>query len=116
MADLARAARRRGIKPPTTATLRRYGIVEGDWLALLAAQGWRCPVCERAAGGLRLNVDHEHVPGWKRMPPEERATYVRGVICVRCNWRVVGHHADPDELERVVDYLRAYDARKRGTP
>lgn len=114
MSALQREAKRRGIRPPLPATLRRYGLTADEWLGLLAAQGWKCTPCGRKAGGaLLLNTDHEHVPGWKKLPPEERKRFVRGVLCARCNWRVVMDPTPPAlYVERLAGYLHAYEARR----
>jgi hypothetical protein len=107
-----REARWRGVRPPSPETLRRYGLTADDWLRLLALQGWKCPVCLRAAGSLRLNTDHDHVRGWKRMPPGERARHVRGVLCAYCNFRRVNSRMSAEEAQRIADYLAAYEARR----
>lgn len=104
----------RGIRPPTPATLRRYGITRGDWLDIIARQGWVCPVCLKGSGSTRWNVDHEHVPGWSKRPPEERKRYVRGVLCVYCNFRRVNSRMPADEARRIADYLAAYEIRRDG--
>lgn len=84
---------------PSPATLAKYGLSLEEWLDL-AGDG--CYVCERpweGPEGRRGVTDHEHVPGWKKMPPSERRKYVRGVICIMCNhflltkWGTVARHA-----------------------
>lgn len=112
MASLDDEAERLGIRPPTPATLRRYGLTATDWLVLLKDQGWKCAICLKRVK--TWNTDHDHTPGWKLKPPAERAKYVRGVLCWYCNHRKVGQHRDPDEVQRIADYLRAYlDRRNR---
>lgn len=110
---LADEAKRRGIIAPQPATLRRYGITVKDWLALLAGQGWRCPVCLKRTG-VRFVTDHEHVVGWKGKPPEERKRYVRGILCAFDNHRRVNSRISAAEARRVADYLAAYEARRDG--
>ena len=112
MTALEREAARLGIKPPGAATLRRYGITAADWLGLLKAQGWRCPVCHKTGAGVTWNTDHDHVPAWKNRPPEERARYVRGVLCAFCNHRRVNSRMSAAEARRIADYLAAYEARR----
>lgn len=111
MSALEREAARRGVIPPGAATLRRYGLTVDDWLALLAGQGWRCPVCQKRAG-VRWNTDHDHVPGWKQKPPDERRRYVRGVLCAYCNHRRVNSRMSAAEAARIAAYLAAYEARR----
>ncbi len=107
---LAQEAERLGIHPPTPATLRRYGLTATAWLTLLKGQGWKCAICLRRVS--LWNVDHEHWPGWKHKEPKERVRYVRGVLCAHCNFKKVGRHRDPDEVQRIADYLRSYIERR----
>lgn len=115
--NLTMEAFNRGITPPAAKTLATYGLTQDDWIGLLKAQDWLCPIClkgnDRPKGKNALwNTDHEHVPGWKHMPPEQRRTFVRGILCYHCNRRVVGNHRDADKVQRVADYLRAYERRR----
>lgn len=112
MASLIDEAATRGISPPAPSTLRRYGLSADEWLTLLAAQGWACPICERTSG-VRWATDHDHVPGWKRMAASVRKTFVRGVLCVRCNWKRVDSRMSADEASRIAAYLKAYETRRQ---
>lgn len=112
MSALKDEAARHGIRPPSAPTLRRYGLTADEWLALLAAQGWRCPVCLKSGAAVRWNTDHDHVPGWAKRPPEERRRYVRGVLCTYCNFRRVNSRMPAAEARRIADYLRAYEERR----
>ena len=109
---LREQAERLGIRPPTKATLRKYGITENEWLNFLALQEWVCPICKRRPA--IWNTDHEHVPGWKKLPAHERRRYVRGVLCTHCNFRIVHSNLAADMAERMAAYLRAYEARRDG--
>lgn len=103
---------------PTDATLKKYGLSYGDWLALLATQDFKCGVCGKVPsqskkdGKVRLVIDHEHVRGWKAMPPEERKLYVRGLTCWYCNHAYLGRGITVEKAEGVVRYLKAYAARR----
>lgn len=110
MSPLQREAARLGIVPPGAATLRRYGMTVDEWLGLLEAQGWKCPICHKTRA--KWNTDHDHVPGWKNLPPEERKRYVRGVLCAYCNHRRVNSRMSALEAQRIADYLAAYEARR----
>ena len=101
-----------GVKAPGPATLKKYGITADEWLALLKAQGWRCPVCLKGGASTRWNTDHDHVPGWAARPPEERKTFVRGVLCVYCNFRRVKSRMPAAEARRIAEYLEAYETRR----
>jgi hypothetical protein len=112
MTALEAEATRRGIRPPAASTLRRYGLAREEWLALMAAQGWRCPVCLKTGAAVRWNTDHDHVPNWKNRPGEERKRYVRGVLCVYCNFRRVHSRMVAAEAQRIADYIKAYETRR----
>lgn len=111
MTALERDAARRGIRPPGPGTLRRYGLSAEEWLALLRGQDWRCPICRRGSS-VRFVTDHDHVPRFKYLPPEERKRYVRGVLCVACNWKRVLSRMSAEEARRIALYLTAYEARR----
>jgi hypothetical protein len=103
-------ALQRGAHVVTEKTAAKYGVTLEEWLELLAAQGWGCAVCR--ARRKRLTTDHEHVPGWKGMPAEQRKRYVRGVLCVHCNYRVVHSRLTGVEARRIAEYIEAYEGRR----
>lgn len=75
--------------------LRRvYGITEDEFEALVADAGNRCPVCLKPFTKTPV-VDHDHKTG-----------VVRGVLCVACNYRVIGRHRDHAVFGRASEYLR----------
>lgn len=111
LTSVEREAEARGIVTPAPSTLRRYGLTLVEWLRLLASQGWVCPICERGTG-VRWATDHDHVVGWKRMAPEIRKTFVRGVLCIRCNWKRVDSRMSAAEAQRIATYLKRYEARR----
>jgi hypothetical protein len=96
---------------PTKATLARYGITADEWRAMYASQNGRCAACARAVD--KLVVDHEHVRGWKQMPADRRRLYVRGLLCIRCNWRFLPVGLTGAIAGRIATYLAAYEARSR---
>ena len=99
-----------GVRFPAVRTLETYGLTLDEWLAILQRQSWKCPICDRA--NQKWNTDHDHVPGWKKMPPEERKTHVRGILCWYCNHRVLRDLRDAKLAQRVADYLAAYEERR----
>jgi hypothetical protein len=109
-AALLAEAEKHEVTPPQQTTLDKYGLTVIEWLQLLAAQGWVCPICER--GNRRWNTDHEHVAGWDKMPPEERKRYVRGVLCWNCNHKIVSNLRHAEVVQRIADYFRAYEKRR----
>ena len=102
------------VRVPTPATLRRYGLTPKEWVAILRRQGGVCAVCRRVPKNGRLCTDHDHVKGWKRMPPEERKRHVRGMLCFFCNHYYVGRCITVERAENVAEYLRRHRTRLNG--
>ncbi len=100
------------IRAPTDATLRKYGLPREAWAGLLAAQGGVCAICGREPPSGRLVIDHEHVPKWKRLAPNERRRYVRGLLCWTCNHWNVSRYMTPERAARVFSYLESYANRR----
>jgi hypothetical protein len=82
-----------------------------DWLVLIEAQGWKCPICEKRTG-VKWVTDHQHTPRWKHMEPAERKRFVRGILCSYCNHRRVHSHVDAAEAQRIADYFKRYEDRR----
>ena len=111
----------RGWRVPTPATLKMYGASVQVWEAIIDRQGGVCPVCKKVPNppkdappdsGGRGVFDHEHVRGWKKMTPEERVKYVRGVTCWFCNHSYLGRGITVEKAENAAQYLADYAARK----
>lgn len=100
------------LQVPKLATVKKYGLSLEDWQALADAQGGVCYVCEKLTSTGRLCIDHEHVKNWKKLPPEQRKLFVRGLLCFRCNTTFVGRGVTIQRAERVAAYLRAYAQRR----
>lgn len=96
---------------PQPATLKRYGLNQAQWRLMLARQGGTCGVCGRVPDSGVLHTDHQHVRNWKRLPPAQRAGYVRGAICFRCNI-ALRQWITLDWLRAAVKYLAAYERRR----
>lgn len=94
------------VRMPARKTLDKYGLSEPDWLALCARARGVCEICQGKTK--RLVIDHEHVKGWKHMPPEMRRRYVRGLLCWRDNVSVVGRGVTVTRLANAVAYLTRY--------
>lgn len=86
-----------------------YGLKEGQYEELYAAQGGVCYICERATGKVRkLAVDHDHKTG-----------YVRGLLCKPCNSMLAHLRDDLDMVTRLFSYLNyppAFDVIGRVKP
>lgn len=102
------------MREPTKATLRKYGLTSADWVWMACNQDWACFVCGQLPKSGRLHIDHDHVRGWSKMPPEERKRHVRGLLCFRCNTTYVGRSITVARAQRVVKYLQAF-AEKRAS-
>lgn len=100
-----------GIRVPSAPTLEKYGLTPEAWRDIIDAQGAVCAVCELAPGARQLHIDHDHVRGWKKLPPEKRAATVRGLLCWFCNNHYVGRSITVKKARNVVAYLEAYVTR-----
>ncbi len=100
------------VHPPKVTTLKKYGLTRQEWIAILLRQDMVCAVCHKAPKSGKLNVDHEHVKGWKKMSAPERKKYVRGLLCFVCNFRYLSKGMNLDRARHTVSYLSAYESRK----
>jgi hypothetical protein len=98
--------------PPSKATLAKYGLTAEQWMTLSEEGDYACPICLRAPPAVKLVTDHEHVRGWAKMPPEERAAYCRGTPCLYCNRMYLPRGLTSQRAQRVVEYLRRYESRR----
>lgn len=74
-----------------------YGITLGQYDRLMEAQEGSCAICGARPRSQRLAVDHDH-----------RSGMVRGLLCKRCNHKMLGGSGDnPDILRRAAAYLDA---------
>lgn len=100
------------LSTPKPNTLKRYGLSEVEWRAMADEQKEACFVCEQKPTKGRLCIDHEHVKGWKKMPPHQRKLYVRGLLCYRCNTTFVGRGITIQRAQSVALYLQRYALRR----
>jgi len=75
---------------------RKYGISLIQYNIFLGQQNDRCAICERKPkkGGRRLHVDHDHI-----------TSYVRGLLCWRCNRGLQYFRDNPKLFRRAAHYL-----------
>lgn len=106
-------ARLNGILVPLETTVAKYGITLMEWSYMLEDQDFACGCCGKVPSSGRLFIDHEHVRGWTKMPPEERRFYVRGLACYVCNRFVLNYRINATLLRQAADYLDRYSARNR---
>lgn len=93
------------MKLPTPATLAKYGLTLEEWVAL--SPDGVCAICKAKPSTGRLVVDHQHIRGWKKKPPEERKKFVRGLLCWTCNYFICARGATPEKLRAAASYLEA---------
>jgi hypothetical protein len=86
--------------------LRRFGLGQADYDAMLAAQGGACWICRTtdSGGHGRWHIDHDHAccPGNRSC-----GRCVRGLLCVRCNAAIGLLGDSPALLRRAIEYLEA---------
>jgi len=99
------------IRIPSTATLKKYGLTSHEWLFILANQDYKCAICKNSLEDRRCNTDHYHVIGFKKMKPEEKKKYIRGILCWTCNKLIVGRGVTLNRLYFAVEYLEAFEKR-----
>jgi hypothetical protein len=84
-------------------TLRKYGLTQGDWDAMIERQGGRCAICpsEKPGGrGELWHIDHDHATG-----------AVRGLLCHHCNVGIGNFQDDPELLRAAAAYIEAARTR-----
>lgn len=97
---------------PSIKTLDKYGLSLVFWKLIAAAQGYVCAVCGLLPKSGRLCIDHEHVSGFKKLPPEKKRKYVRGLLCWNCNYRFAARGMTEKRARRLVSYLVRYAERR----
>ncbi len=92
-----------------------YGITEAEYLQMYEASGGKCWIC----GGHRkvLCVDHDHrlerdlLEEFTPLVAARRS--VRGLLCRRCNGRLLTSALDnPDTLRAAANYLEQMPAQE----
>ncbi len=93
---------------------KTYGITISDYIMILNAQGGVCACCGKLPGSGRLCVDHLHVLGFKKMSPDDKRKYVRGICCFMCNTSFKSIEKTKDgkrnreHLEGIIRYFSKY--------
>lgn len=80
---------------------KQYGLTLEQYKEMFRAQKGKCAIC-RNKREYRLHVDHDHKTG-----------RVRGLLCIRCNKRLLGRGLENADLHRAAaDYLETdFDGR-----
>lgn len=94
----------------------RYGLTLKLYQEILKNQGNRCAVCGSESPGskkyIRFCVDHEHVPGYEEMLPEDKIRYFRGLLCRCCNPMLKEGLDNRQNFQKYISYLRNPLARE----
>ena len=99
------------VKQPSKQTLQKYGLPLDEWRVLLEKQNGVCYICQKVPKTERLCIDHFHIKGFKKMKPEQKKLYVRGLLCNYCNLRVASKAINLEKAIRLVAYLTAFDTK-----
>jgi hypothetical protein len=70
---------------------KRYDLTPDEFDALLAKQGFLCPICLKRPA---VHVDHDH-----------RSGEVRGILCEMCNGGLGQFRDNPETIENAIEYL-----------
>lgn len=93
---------------------KTYGITLQEWEQMMESQGRVCWICKKTPGTGRLCVDHVHILGFKKMKPEEKKRFVRGILCFMCNVSLKAFEKTKDgkrnrqQLEGTYEYFRVF--------
>jgi hypothetical protein len=90
-----------------------FGMTSAQYADLLAAQGGKCFICQRATGAARrLAVDHDHRLAVEHGHPSDRGCprCWRAIVCGPCN-QVIGR-LGVEALCRAIEVLTDPPARK----
>lgn len=83
---------------------KKYGLTEDTYNELVAAQGYKCPICLGPPKHARWNtgsIDHCHKTG-----------KVRGILCERCNILLGNAGDDIPRLQRAIEYLQRVQSKE----
>jgi hypothetical protein len=97
------------IRIPLEVTLEKYGLSESEWINILESQGYMCPICKKIPSSGIFHVDHLHIKGWKKMPPEKRKQYIRGIVCQWCNRSYLAKGMTIEKANNIITYLTKFN-------
>ncbi len=76
--------------------LKKYGLTQDAFDALVLASEGRCAICDVAFDG-KFHIDHCHATG-----------AVRGLLCLQCNWAIGLLGDNPARVLSAYMYLKAH--------
>jgi len=83
-----------------------------DWENLYESQGGKCVICDRNFDEkIRPCIDHLHVKGYKKLSFEKRKKWVRGLLCLYCNRRLVPKGMTANRAYNIYKYLKEFDEK-----
>lgn len=96
---------------PTPKTLEKYGINREEYIEICRRQDYKCPIC---GNELRksVNIDHWHVNNYKKLLPDMRKLFIRGVLCWFDNYYAMYRSINLDKARNAVKYLEDFEKRK----
>ncbi len=83
--------------------LRKYGISDRRFAAMVVAQGGRCAICDQGFGSKPPHVDHDHACC---AGSTTCGKCIRGLLCGQCNRGLGLFGDDASRIARAVGYLR----------
>jgi hypothetical protein len=86
--------------------MAKYGLSLDDWKMLAHRQGYVCAVCRKLPRSGRLHIDHEHIRGWKKLEPDLRKLFVRGLLCHWCNRSFAARGMTAAKADNLAAYLK----------
>jgi len=97
---------------PKEKTLSKYGITKKEWLQMARKQRKVCAICKKFPSTGKLHIDHEHIKNFKKLPPQEKKQYIRGLLCWTCNYFIMSKNVSIDKLKNAIKYLYKYYKNK----
>ena len=91
-----------------------YGLTLEEWKQKFKEQAGVCWICKTLPPIGTLCVDHIHQLGFKKMRPEDKKKYIRGLLCYMCNTGLKGFDKTKDgkknrqRLEGTYKYFRTF--------
>ena len=98
-------------KIPSQKTLDKYGLSSDEWVEIFKSQGEVCKICKKESKTGQYVTDHAHVKNYKKLHPEERKKYVRGILCWWDNKQIVGRGVTIEKLQNAITYLLEFEKK-----
>lgn len=83
-----------------------YGLTLKEYQKKYKEQKGCCKLCGNYYKV--LNVDHRHVPKYKKLSPEDKIKEVRDLLCMRCNKFTVGGIEIHKQARKILEAVNIY--------